>query len=86
MILRLESHTLPRDGHPRADPQLRTSSSLACSHLTASDDNERRDDRVEMIAIVTSFLLMISGLAAIIAAVLLSRPLLRVSWWWISQT
>jgi hypothetical protein len=41
---------------------------------------------IEMIAITVSFLLMISGLAAIVAAVLLSRPLPRASWRWISQT
>jgi hypothetical protein len=38
-----------------------------------------------MIAIAISFLLMISGLAAIVAAVLLSRPLLRASGWLISR-
>jgi hypothetical protein len=81
----LESHILPTGRQPRADPQLQTSSSLASSHPTATDENERRDDRVEIVAIVISFLLMISGLAIIVAAVLLSRPSLRVSEWLISQ-
>jgi hypothetical protein len=63
---------------------LRTSSSLASSHQTASGENERHDDRIEMIAIGISCLLMISGLATIVATVLLSRPLLRASGWLIS--
>jgi hypothetical protein len=37
-------------------------------HDTERDEDERRDDRVEMIAVAISFLLMISGLAAIVAA------------------
>jgi hypothetical protein len=43
------------------------------------DENERRDDRVETIAIAVSLFLLISGLVAILATVLLSRSLLRAS-------
>jgi hypothetical protein len=43
------------------------------------DENERRDDRVETIAIAISLILLISGLVAILATVLLSRSLLRAS-------
>jgi hypothetical protein len=48
------------------------------------DEDERRDDRIETIAVAVSLCLMISGLAAIVAVVLLSRPLLRSSDWLIS--
>jgi len=43
------------------------------------EEKERHDDRVETIAIAISLFLWISGLVAIFAAVLLSRPLLRAS-------
>jgi hypothetical protein len=48
------------------------------------DESERRDDRIETIAVVISLFLMIGGVAAILLAVLLSRPLLRASGWLIS--
>jgi hypothetical protein len=69
---------LPTWRRPTAEPQQQTLRSLASS--TASDESERRDDRIEMIAITVPFLLMISGLAAIVAAVLLSHPVVRASW------
>ena len=67
------------------DPELRTPGSPASLRGAKYDEDERRDDRVETIAVATSLFLMISGLAAIVAAVLLSRPLLRASVWLISQ-
>jgi hypothetical protein len=40
---------------------------MPSSRRTEDDKNERRDDCVEMIAVAISFLLMVSGLAAIVA-------------------
>jgi hypothetical protein len=69
-----------------AATQLRTSNSPAPLPSAKHEGNERRDDRIETIAIAISLLMMISGLAAIVAAVLLSRPLLRASDWLISRS
>jgi hypothetical protein len=85
-VVEFGDQSLPTEEQLRADPQLRPSSSLASSSRAAArDETERRDDRVEIIAIAISFILMIGGLAAIVAAVLLSRPFLRASGWLISQ-
>ena len=43
------------------------------------DENERHDDRIETIVIAISLILLISGLVAILATVLLSRSLLHAS-------
>jgi hypothetical protein len=48
-----------------------------------SDEQERRDDRAEMIAIVISLLLIISAFAVILGIVLLSRPLRHLPAQWI---
>jgi hypothetical protein len=82
---------LPMEGAPRTgtelrDPELRTAASPASLRRAKLDEDERRDDRVETIAIAISLVLLITGLATVAAAILLSRPLLRASEWLISQT
>jgi hypothetical protein len=61
------------------DPELRAPASLASLRSAQHEEKERHDDRIETIAIAISLFLLISGLVAIFAAVLLSRPLLRAS-------
>jgi hypothetical protein len=61
------------------DPELRTPVSFASLLNAQHDENERHADRIETIAIAISLFLMISGLVAIVAAVLLSRHFLRAS-------
>ena len=48
-----------------------------------SDEQERRDDRAEMFAIVISLLLIICAFAVILGIVLLSRPLRHLPALWI---
>ena len=86
----METCTLPLEGAPRTDsdlrdPALRTPAPPASQRSARYDEDEQRDDRVETIAVTLSLALMISGLAAIVATVLLSRPLLRASGWLIIQ-
>ena len=83
-ILDWEICILPTEGSPRPDPELpdaelRAPASLASLGSAQHEEKERHDDRIETIAIAISLLLLISGLGAIFAAVLLSRPLLRAS-------
>jgi hypothetical protein len=61
------------------DPELQTPASLASLRSAQHEEKERHDDRIETTAIAISLFLMISGLVAIFATVLLSRPLLRGS-------
>lgn len=75
---------MPTEGSPRPDselpdPERRTPLSLASLRSAQHDENERRDDRIETIAIAISLVLLISGLVAILATLLLSRSLLRAS-------
>jgi hypothetical protein len=81
---------LPTEGSPGPDTELRdpklpTPGSLVSLRSAQHEEKERRDDRIESIAIVISLFLLISGLIAIFAAVLLSRPLLRASGWLLKQ-
>jgi hypothetical protein len=61
------------------DPERRTPLSLGSLRSAQHDENERHDDRIETIAIAISLVLLISGLVAILATLLLSRSLLRAS-------
>ena len=70
----LEIRILPTEGSPRPDTELpATPVSLASLRSAQHDEKERRDDRIETIAVAISLFLLISGLVAILATVLLSR-------------
>ena len=82
--LELETRTSRMEGAARTDTELRdpaprTLGSPASLRGGRYDEDERHDDRVETIAVTISLILMISSLAAVVAAILLSRPLLRAS-------
>jgi len=59
----------------------------ASQHRTGGEDQERRDERAEMVVIAISLVLLISALLAILGTVLLSRPALtrHVSAQWIPR-
>lgn len=69
----------PRPDTELPDPERRASVSFASLRSAQHDEKERHDDRIETIAIAISLFLLISGLVAILATVLLSRSLLRAS-------
>jgi hypothetical protein len=65
----------PKTGMELRDPELRTAASPGSLRRAKLDEDERRDDRVETVVIAISLVLLITGLAAIAVAILLSRPI-----------